>query len=43
MADEQQNQEEFSIDRSNLYLEESFTDLKVGTIKRLTPAKADGS
>ena len=42
MADEQQKQEEFSIDRSNLYIEESFTDLKVGTIKRLTPVKADG-
>jgi hypothetical protein len=43
MADEQQNQEEFSIDRANLYIEESFTDLKVGTIKRLTPVKTDGS
>jgi hypothetical protein len=43
MSEEQQNQEEFSIDRSNLYIEESFTDLKVGTIKRLTPVKADGS
>jgi len=43
MEDEQQNEEEFSIDRSNLYIEESFTDLKVGTIKRLSPVKADGS
>ncbi|MEE4266044.1 MAG: cytoplasmic protein [Desulfobacteraceae bacterium] len=43
MVDEQQNQDEFSIDRSNLYLEESFTDLKVGTIKRLKPVKVDGS
>jgi len=43
MADEQQNEEEFSIDRSNLYIEESFTDLKVGTIKRLKPVRADGS
>ena len=43
MADEQQTQEEFSIDRSNLYIEESFTDLKIGTIKCLTPVKVDGS
>ena len=43
MADGQQNNEEFKIDRSNLYVEESFTDLKIGTIKRLTPVKADGA
>jgi hypothetical protein len=43
MTDEQQNELEFRIDRSNLYREESFTDLKTGTIKRLTPVKADGS
>ena len=43
MIDEQQNNIEFTIDRSNLYLEESFTDLKAGTIKRLTPVRADGS
>ena len=43
MADEQQNSEEFKIDRSNLFIEESFTDLKIGTVKRLTPVKADGS
>ena len=43
MADEQQNMEEFKIDRSNLYIEESFTDLKIGTVKRLTPVKTDGS
>ena len=43
MTDEQQNEQEFKLDRSNLYVEESFTDLKVGGIKRLTPVKADGS
>ena len=44
MTDEQQAQEdEFKIDRTNLYIEESFTDLKVGTIKRLIPVRADGS
>ncbi|MBT8364962.1 MAG: cytoplasmic protein [Deltaproteobacteria bacterium] len=43
MTDDQQNNLEFKINRSNLYHEESFTDLKVGTVKRLTPVKADGS
>jgi hypothetical protein len=43
MTDESQTNEEFKIDRSNLFIEESFTDLKIGTIKRLTPVKTDGS
>jgi hypothetical protein len=43
MTDEQPNNLEFTIDRSNLYLEEVFTDLKAGTIKRLTPVRPDGS
>ena len=43
MADEQPNNLEFIMDRSNLYREESFSDLKTGTVKRLTPVKADGS
>ena len=43
MTDEQPNNLEFTIDRSNLYLEESFTDLQTGTVKRLTPVRADGS
>jgi hypothetical protein len=34
---------DFKLDRSNLYQEESFTDLKVGTIKRFTPIKTDGT
>ena len=34
---------DFSVDRQNLYREESFTDLKVATIRRLIPVKADGS
>ena len=33
----------FNLDRSNLYLEESYTDLKVGTVKRFTPVLPDGS
>ena len=43
MANEEQNNLDFKIDRSNLYREESFSDLKIGGIKRLTPVKADGS
>ena len=43
MIDEQPNNIEFTIDRSNLYLEESFTDLKAGTVKRLKPIRPDGS
>ncbi|MBW1844983.1 MAG: hypothetical protein JRJ05_11625 [Deltaproteobacteria bacterium] len=35
--------EEIQVDRENLYLEEVFTDLKVATIRRLSPIKADGS
>jgi hypothetical protein len=34
---------DFKLDRSNLYQEESFTDLKVGTVKRFTPIKPDGT
>lgn len=43
MAEEQSNAVDFKIERSNLYREESFTDLKVGSIRRLTPVKPDGS
>jgi hypothetical protein len=43
MTDEQQGMPDFKIDRTNLYLEESFTDLKIGTIKRLIPVKTDGT
>lgn len=32
-----------SVDTNNLYREESFTDLKVASIRRLTPVKTDGS
>ncbi|MFZ5573543.1 MAG: cytoplasmic protein [Thermodesulfobacteriota bacterium] len=33
----------FTVDRNNLYREESVTDLKVATIRQLIPIKADGS
>jgi hypothetical protein len=34
---------DFTLDRSNLFLEETFTDLQVGTLKRFTPVLPDGS
>ena len=43
MVEEPKKDVDFKINRSNLYREESFTDLKVGTIKCLNPVKADGS
>lgn len=32
-----------TMDSTQIYLEETFTDRKVGTIRRLTPVAADGS
>ena len=34
---------DLTMDTNNLYIEESFTDMKVGTIRQLTPVLADGS
>lgn len=34
---------EIEVDKSNLYREETFTDLKVASIRRLTPVREDGS
>ena len=34
---------DFTVDRNNLYREESFTDIKVAAIRRLTPVKPDGT
>lgn len=34
---------DIAMDRDNLYREESYTDLKTGSIRRLIPVKADGS
>lgn len=34
---------ELKVDQENLYREELFTDLKVATVRRLTPVKPDGS
>ena len=42
---EQQPQplDELKLEVTNLYREEHFTDLRVGSIKQLTPVNADGS
>jgi hypothetical protein len=34
---------EIKFSQDNLYREDSFTDLRVGTIRMLTPVKSDGS
>lgn len=34
--------DEIRIDRSSLYREDTFTDLKVGSLRRLTPVTAEG-
>ncbi|MBW2368946.1 MAG: cytoplasmic protein [Deltaproteobacteria bacterium] len=34
---------DFSVDKANLYREESITDLKVASIRRLIPIKSDGT
>jgi hypothetical protein len=34
---------EITVDQDNLYREETFTDLKVASIRRLTPIEANGS
>jgi len=42
MNDENQNVN-FSVDKNNLYKEESVTDLKVASIRKLIPVKSDGT
>ncbi len=39
----QADQIDFTVDKNNLYKEESITDLKVASIRRLVPVKSDGS
>ena len=43
MTDDRTAGIDFSVDRQNLYREETFTDLKVASIRRLTPVNTDGS
>lgn len=35
--------ENIKIDADNLWIEENITDLKVGSIRKMTPIKADGT
>ena len=43
MTADQPASTEIAIDKQNLYREETFTDLHIGSIRRLTPVKSDGS
>ncbi len=43
MSEETSPLGELSVDQENLYREETFTDLKIASIRRLTPVKTDGS
>lgn len=43
MADAQTAPFNLAVNRSNLYQEESFTDLRVCTVRRLSPVNPDGS
>lgn len=43
MADPDYKTAEPRMDAANLYHEEVFTDRRVGTVRRLTPVKPDGS
>jgi hypothetical protein len=43
MTEQTMEQIQFSIDKQNLYREEYFTDMKLATVRRLTPVKPDGS
>lgn len=43
MSDEKKSMADMSVDLGNLYKEESFTDLKVASVKQLTPIKVDGT
>ena len=42
MATKQETTNDIKVDPNALYLEEVFTDRRVGTIRRMTPVKEDG-
>jgi len=42
-SEDRQNKIDFTVDQTNLYREDSVTDIKVAAIRRLTPIKSDGS
>jgi len=43
MSEETSPLGELSVDRENLYREETFTDLKIASIRRLTPVTTEGA
>ncbi len=43
MVSEQKPLSEIKVDRDNLYREETFSDLRVATLRRMIPVKSDGS
>ncbi len=43
MSEEKKSITEMEVDVGNLYKEEAYTDLKVASIRQLTPIKPDGS
>ena len=43
MFEDELNHLNLTVDTANMYLEEGFTDLKVASIRRLTPINADGT
>jgi len=43
MATKPETTSDIKVDPNSLYLEEIFTDRRVGTIRRLTPVKKDGT
>lgn len=42
-SDDVQHLAELKVDAANLYREELYTDLRVATLRRLVPVRADGS
>src|SRR5260221_13061398 len=42
MATKPETTNDIKVDPNSLYLEEIFTDRRIGTIRRLTPVKKDG-
>jgi hypothetical protein len=43
MSDQPEKISDIKMDAANLYREESYTDLKTGSIRKLVPVKQDGS
>ena len=42
-AQDQGQKIDFSVDMNNLYREENITDLKVASVRKMTPVKTDGT